>query len=163
MKDRSIRLTEAQRRCLRLVAKGCTSKEIALETALSPHTVSKYLEAATAALGAANRREAAQMFASLEASNGFEQFEYEAAEVANQPKTAIPEASIEGSQPQHSLDEGEAKAWHRLAFWFPPMGGDRHELDSVGAVSAIVRIAVVSGGGCAIIVAIGYWLMRLFA
>ncbi len=54
-------LTARERDCLRLVARGMSSKEIALELGLSPLTVDGYLKEAVRTLGAATRREAARM------------------------------------------------------------------------------------------------------
>ena len=58
----SMRLTKSQEQCLELVAQGMTSKEIAQLTGLSPRSVDTYLTAAAAAMGAPNRRVAAQRF-----------------------------------------------------------------------------------------------------
>ncbi|QLC26854.1 helix-turn-helix transcriptional regulator [Parasphingopyxis algicola] len=59
--DPATLLTESQKTCLRQVARGMSSKEIARENGLSPHTVDTYIKQAMAALGVSNRREAARM------------------------------------------------------------------------------------------------------
>lgn len=59
-------LTARERDCLRLVARGMSSKEIALQLGLSPLTVDGYLKEAVRTLGAASRRDAARMLAAHE-------------------------------------------------------------------------------------------------
>ena len=61
-------LSPQQRRCLRLVAKGWGTQEIAHELDLAESTVNSYLAGAVAKLGAPNRRRAAAMFAEAEQS-----------------------------------------------------------------------------------------------
>jgi DNA-binding CsgD family transcriptional regulator len=61
-------LSEGQKNCLRLVAKGMSSKEIAKVIGLTPQTVDTYLKAALARTGAPNRREAARMLVTWELS-----------------------------------------------------------------------------------------------
>lgn len=63
-------LTEAQRRCLRLVLAHMTSKEIARELQLSPHTVDAHIKAAMKTLGTGSRVEAARMLAAIESPDG---------------------------------------------------------------------------------------------
>ena len=60
-------LTPRERDCLRLVAEGRSSKEIALALELSPFTVDEYVRSAVQKLGAANRREAARILVAGEA------------------------------------------------------------------------------------------------
>ncbi|HEV2596745.1 helix-turn-helix transcriptional regulator [Sphingopyxis sp.] len=60
--DRRIaRLSPVERRCLELVAKGLTSKDIAREMVLSPNTVDTYLKSATKKLRVSKRSLAAHM------------------------------------------------------------------------------------------------------
>lgn len=58
--ERIEQLTPRERDCLRLVGRGRSSKEIALELGLSPFTVDEYVRSAVAKLGVRNRREAAR-------------------------------------------------------------------------------------------------------
>lgn len=60
-------LTARERDCLRLVARGMSSKEIALALGLSPLTVDGYLKEAVRTLGVSGRREAARILAAYEA------------------------------------------------------------------------------------------------
>ncbi len=59
-------LTARERDCLRLVARGMSSKEIALALGLSPLTVDGYLKEAVRTLGVSSRREAARVLAAHE-------------------------------------------------------------------------------------------------
>ncbi len=59
-------LTARERDCLRLVARGMSSKEIALALGLSPLTVDGYLKEAARTLGVSSRREAARILTAHE-------------------------------------------------------------------------------------------------
>lgn len=61
--DRINSLTLGERECLRLVASGMVSKEIARSLDVSPHTVDARLRTASRKIGACNRFAAAQMLA----------------------------------------------------------------------------------------------------
>ena len=91
-------LTEGQRQCLRLVLRHKTSKAIARDLGISPHTVDQRLRTAMRALGATSRVEAAQIHASLEADAPYQSSVY---------------------QPSHLADAGEPGTYP------PPTGGDR--------------------------------------
>lgn len=60
------KLTDAQRACLRRVYQLQTSKDIARELGISPHTVDQRLRIAARTLGVATRIEAARLLASYE-------------------------------------------------------------------------------------------------
>lgn len=60
------KLSEGQRRCLRLVLAHKSSKDIARELGISSHTVDQRLKSAMRILGATSRVEAAQTHARLE-------------------------------------------------------------------------------------------------
>jgi DNA-binding CsgD family transcriptional regulator len=64
--DRIDQLTDRERDCLRLVARGNSSKDIAGELGISHHTVDLHLKRAMKALGAATRRDAARLLAARE-------------------------------------------------------------------------------------------------
>lgn len=69
-------LSEGQRLCLRLVAEQMSSKEIALQLGISPHTVDQRLKVATRTLRVGSRFEAARMLAAHERRNAY-QFPYQ--------------------------------------------------------------------------------------
>jgi DNA-binding CsgD family transcriptional regulator len=58
-------LTPQERECLRLVARQCSSKEIARELGISKASVDTYCNRARAKLGVSSRRAAAQLMISL--------------------------------------------------------------------------------------------------
>ena len=63
MAERVARLTSGQLRCLRLVDQHLSSKEIATELGISPHTVDQRIRQALHALGVDRRAQAARMVA----------------------------------------------------------------------------------------------------
>jgi DNA-binding CsgD family transcriptional regulator len=64
--NRVARLTEQQRACLRFVASGMTSKEIAPLLGIEPGSVDQHLKAAMRILGVGDRRSAARLLAQQE-------------------------------------------------------------------------------------------------
>lgn len=143
-------LSESQRQCLRLVLQNKTSKEIAKETGLSPHTVDTYLLRAAATLGANNRREAARIFLELEQS---ERFGYEPPQLEITP--ANPETDDAPSQ-----GVGRSRGnW--LLNQFPAVGGQPHELTLSQIVLAVMKISIVSTGAVAALITIYIWINNL--
>jgi DNA-binding CsgD family transcriptional regulator len=59
--DRVAKLTEGQLDCLRLVAEHLSSKEIAVELGISPHTVDQRIRQSLQTLGVARRSQAARL------------------------------------------------------------------------------------------------------
>jgi DNA-binding CsgD family transcriptional regulator len=70
MMDSIPRLTDGQRDCLRLVYKHMTSKDIARELGVSPHTVDMRLRTAMRVLAVASRIDAARLLIASEALHG---------------------------------------------------------------------------------------------
>ncbi|MEZ5708453.1 MAG: helix-turn-helix transcriptional regulator [Blastomonas sp.] len=139
MSDPVESLTEAQKSCLRLVTKGLTSKEIALELDLSPMTVDQYLHKASTILAATNRRDAARKFAKIEKNQGFKQFELK-------PAGLVP-SSDTGMFGVSTVERDERSGW--LGFLLrmllpPPLGGRENDLSAIGKSEAIIRVAVLS-------------------
>lgn len=118
-------LSESQRACLRLVGRGMSSKEIAIETGLSPATVDTYLKGAMSRLGALNRREAARILTSWEQS---------------QQLGSLPEG-LPGQAPTRQLataaDGGRWFDWIKP----PPLGGRRNDRDAAQKTLAILKVA----------------------
>lgn len=79
--DRISKLSDAQKRCLRLVAEGRSSKEIAPLVGLTHQTVDQYLHRARIILNAENRRDAARIFAKIDGAVRFKQFELKPSDV----------------------------------------------------------------------------------
>ncbi|QMW23483.1 response regulator transcription factor [Sandaracinobacteroides saxicola] len=115
-------LTERQRDCLRLVRANATSKEIARELGISPHTADARLKAAIQTLGVASRREAARLLAEHEGTSDYQSLAYQAPQLAAGsgplPPPAHPQtlrsAGDEHGRPGQgrSSDAWDAHGWH---------------------------------------------------
>ena len=84
-----VQLTESQKRCLRLVLAHLTSKQIARELNLSPHTVDAHLKAAIRTLSAANRTEAALMLAEAEGEMASQPLAYQSLAMVNARQSMV--------------------------------------------------------------------------
>ncbi|MEI9928040.1 MAG: helix-turn-helix transcriptional regulator [Sphingomonas sp.] len=141
MSDPFPSLSEGQKSCLRLVARGMSSKEIAIETGLAPQTVDTYLKQAIARLGASNRRDAARAFVEWEASR---KSGSPSPALAEEPRTAL-------SSPATGKSVG--RRWLRL----PPVGGSLNDLAweqktiqalyvaVIGAVTVLALALLIAG------------------
>jgi DNA-binding CsgD family transcriptional regulator len=157
-------LTESQKACLRLVAAGRSSKEIALETGLSPQTIDQYLRRAAMTLGASNRREAARLFAELEKSGVetaaqsldevFNKSEFKTDEVAPTEKSGI---SVVPTEPG-SLLSLQPKGRARM---LPALGGQRHDLNRIEVLYAILRVSLITAAAAGAILAVYFWLNKV--
>lgn len=128
------RLTDRQKDCLRLVAQGFTSKEIGRQLDLSPSTVDNHMLAATQALGAASRSEAARYFTSAEARQ----------KLPSQSQ-ALADAPISGLL--STATEAQTGSIPRRTIWsLPPVGGQRNDLDAAERTVRIVQVAAVGFG-----------------
>jgi DNA-binding CsgD family transcriptional regulator len=125
------RLSEGQRACLRLVARGRSSKEIALETGLSPQTVDTYLKQAMARLGVTSRREAARF---LEQHEGAPP-----SQISGSPSGGL----VEPDGPDDPSAEARGRSWTTWAA-LPPVGGRPNELGAGARTFAVLRIAVIA-------------------
>jgi DNA-binding CsgD family transcriptional regulator len=128
------RLTDRQKDCLRLVAHGYTSKEIGRQLDLSPSTVDNHILAATQALGALSRAEAARMLASTEVRQ----------KMPSQPAAlADPAISglLSGSAEPHALSIFDRRVWK-----LPPVGGYGNDLGAIEKTIRIIQVAAVGFG-----------------
>jgi DNA-binding CsgD family transcriptional regulator len=66
----ALNLNDGQKDCLRLVMRHFSSKEIARQLDISPHTVDKRLKVATATLGVSSRVDAARILTEMEEKSG---------------------------------------------------------------------------------------------
>lgn len=145
-------LTDSQKTCLRLVSAGMSSKEIAIQTGLTPLTIDQYLSRAMIALGTSNRREAARVFAEQE-SGLFRKTELK-------PESVEPEQNSSTERVQMET-QGAQRHWLSPGRWLPPIGGNRHDLSKTETVYAILRVSVVTVAVAGLILAIFYWLNRI--
>lgn len=144
MRESTVNLSEGQKSCLRLVAQGMSSKEIAKALDLTPQTVDTYLKASMARLGASNRREAARMLVASEAP---------------QKLGSLPEPLAgEGSEPEQTASTGTAAGstrWNLL----PPVGGGSHDLNWSQKTLHALWVAVIS---TAVVIAIAMIIAGAF-
>lgn len=147
-------LSESQRLCLRLVARGMSSKEIAIETGLSPRTIDQYINIAQTALGATNRREAARMLVASEA-DALNKLQLKPPPIAEPVESAI----LSLSEPS---DTGKVTGG-KLLLPLPGLGGAREERSYAETVTQIIYAAVIAAVGFGGIVAAGAWLHTLFS
>jgi DNA-binding CsgD family transcriptional regulator len=129
------RLTKGQKDCLRLVATGISSKEIAIRLKLSPKTVDTYVKQACDRLGTMNRRDAARQFLAEELSE----------KSRSEPPALVLFEPIE-PEPAHTGENGQP-----TKRGIPPVGGSPNDLDWLGKTGMALRISLV---GVAIILAI---------
>lgn len=146
-------LTESQKTCLRLVSAGMSSKEIAIETGLSPRTVDQYVNLAAQALGVSSRREAARRLVSLE-EKPLNNLQLKPARIDPLPFSGTTDEAIPASL------LGRIRRLFRVV---PPIGGERDELSAHAKIVQIVKAAMIAAIAFGSIVTIGAWLQNLFA
>jgi DNA-binding CsgD family transcriptional regulator len=130
------KLTDVQVRCLRLVAQGYTSKEIAKLLGLTPMTVDQYLHRAKQIIGAPDRRTAARLACEQRPLASFKPFELKAPTVAGQE----PDMTLSEAPGGEAQEKTVADPW-QVRLGFPPLGGIRSDLDATQKTRAILRIA----------------------
>ena len=109
-----------------MVARGMSSKEIAIDTGLSPRSVDTYLTDAMAVLGASNRREAARIFARDTGSQ----------ESRSQPEPLAGPSETPADQPR----AGWPGLWHMLV---PiPVGGSLNSLNVAQKMLMAARVGI---------------------
>jgi len=128
--DRIARLSDMQKRCLRLAAEGRSSKEIAPLVGLTHQTVDQYLYRARIILNAENRREAARIFAEIDSAVPFKQFELKPNDVEIPQVNGTPEEPVEQRQAQPK------------PLGLPPIGGPPNDLTHAQRLIAIGKIAL---------------------
>jgi DNA-binding CsgD family transcriptional regulator len=133
-------LKEGEKSCLRLVAQGLTSKEIAKELDLSPATVDTYLKLATAKMQGQNRRDAARIFVQFEQS---QLLGSQPEPLVLSPASAPSEVSTDADAPSKPQSEG----WNWRAVLPPSIGGkinDRTAPQRIGDAFKIAFWSVVA-------------------
>jgi len=126
------KLTDRQKDCLRLVARGFTSKEIGRLLDLSPSTVDNHVTAAVQQLGAPNRGAAARALADLE---------------LGQKLPSQPQHLAQSDQTAILATETGGTGWSRTALQLldlPPVGGKRNDLDGTSRTLRILQVAVLA-------------------
>jgi DNA-binding CsgD family transcriptional regulator len=168
-------LTEGQKDCLRLVSDHFTSKEIARQLGISHFTVDQRLNVARKKLNAANRTDAAKLFASMEEGHVYERLVYQPHTVANNsdPLTL-------GTSPrqvgQHEVENTGSNifssqantAEHESGFVqirsflsVPPIGGARHDLSKKRVIFSSLNIAFYATITVSILILVLTGVMRM--
>jgi DNA-binding CsgD family transcriptional regulator len=161
--DRIEKLTEAQRICLRMVLMHLSSKDIARELGISPHTVDQRLRMAIQALGVANRFEAARILARYESPNAYQPAYqpavYQTPHVAPAPVHAtVGLSDIPGARQGDNGFHGSTVREEQIAFRTPAFatsggfvnlpiptpGRERNDLNIVQRLGWIVTIAIAT-------------------
>jgi DNA-binding CsgD family transcriptional regulator len=105
MASRVARLTAGQLDCLRLVNQHLSSKEIAAELKISPHTVDQRVRQALATLGVERRAQAARIVAQY--SGPYQRLIHQSPHIESHQRTGHPEAAV-SYQIRHADRAGEA-------------------------------------------------------
>ena len=105
MAQRVARLSAGQLDCLRLVDRHLSSKEIAAELGISPHTVDQRIRQSLAILGVERRAQAARIVADY--SGPYQRLIHQSPYIPAEPQTGHPEAAV-GNQIRHADRAGEA-------------------------------------------------------
>jgi DNA-binding CsgD family transcriptional regulator len=103
--QRVARLTPGQLDCLRLVDQLLSSKEIATELQISPHTVDQRIRQALATLGVERRNQAARIVAQYRGPH--QRLIHQSPYIETAPQNGHPEAAV-GIQIRHADRAGEA-------------------------------------------------------
>jgi DNA-binding CsgD family transcriptional regulator len=149
--DKVSGLSGKQKDCLRLVAQNLNSKQIARELNISEHTVDQRIRQALRVLAVPDRFQAARLLTAAEGQQPYQPLIHQSEALAEQPDPGLSGASAVRGR----------RSW--IAFWFPPLGGARHDLAASQVLTTIIRLALILAGGCAAVVVMGIWLMSLFA
>ena len=105
MTDRMDRLTPGQLDCLRLVDQHLSSKEIAAELGISPHTVDQRIRQALHILGVERRAQAARIVAQYGGS--YQRLIHQSPHIPADEQTGQPDAAV-SHQIRHADRAGEA-------------------------------------------------------
>ena len=157
MAERVMRLTDGQLDCLRLVDQHLSSKEIAVELGISPHTVDQRVRQSLAILGVERRAQAARIVAQY--SGPYQRLIHQSPYIPGEVQSGHPDAAV-SHQIRHAGRAGEDRGpgfitEQRPAFWpslqppFATRSNPRNEM-SVGQrlfwIAAIAIGAAFSAG-----------------
>jgi len=151
--DRVAKLTEGQLDCLRLVDQHLSSKEIAVELGISPHTVDQRIRQALHTLGVSRRSHAARMVA--QASDPYQRLIHQSPYIETAAASGDEDGAV-SNQIRHAGRAGEARgnpsfhteqrrglSWSSLQLPFATRSHPRNEM-SVGL--RLLWIVVIATG-----------------
>jgi DNA-binding CsgD family transcriptional regulator len=155
---RLARLTEQQRTCLRLVAAGLTSKEIAPRLGIAPGSVDQHLKAAMRILDVGERRTAARLLAEHERGSGDQQLVYQPPEIVGLGGSDIAGPSTGNGGQQHEAPDGRFQE-EQVPFLVSPAGRSAVPLPIWGArphhLNKAVRLGWIVAAAIGIALAFG--------
>lgn len=149
--ERVARLTDTQRKCLRLVYAHLSSKEIAPRLGVEPGTVDQYIKAAMRTLGVSDRRAAARILAEHEGATA-PPLVYQPSVIADPAEPAtMPASNVRGpdAAPGEAMREEPipfrlaAPSAARIPLPFASEGGGRNDLGWVQRLAWIAVIAIL--------------------
>ena len=123
------RLTERQKDCLELVAKGYTAKEIGRMLGISYSTVNNHLQAAIQLLEVGGRKEAARLYSQT---------------LENPAGQRVPSEPADLASAVASFDHRPVtwnRGWRRIGLLLPPLGGIENALSPSSSFLAVFRVA----------------------
>ena len=151
MAARIARLSPGQLDCLRLVDQHLSSKEIAAELGISPHTVDQRIRQALQTLGVERRTQAARIVAQY--SGPYQRLIHQSPHIHGDPQSAHPEAAV-SKQIRHAdragrvggagflTEQRPASFWPSLQPPFATRSNPRNEMSVGQRLFWIVAIAI---------------------
>jgi len=152
------RLSDGQRACLRLVFHHMSSKDIARELNISPHTVDQRIKVAMQHLGATSRVEAAKLLAAHEHADPYQSVVYHSSDIADpghvvegsgapeqvERTSDIPEKMV-GDGGRTTVQTPSSAPLPRRNPWpFPHTAGDVNTLSTTERLAWIAMISIGS-------------------
>jgi DNA-binding CsgD family transcriptional regulator len=154
--DRLSKVTEGQRACLRFVFMHFSSKDIARELGISPHTVDQRIRVAIQQLGVTSRVEAARLLAASEGAAPYQSTIYQSPHIAASPQTQPHTASANAPERTEgradevtgiglaAIDTTLPPLRRQARLPFPSYKGERNDLDLTQRLGWIIAIAIGS-------------------
>jgi DNA-binding CsgD family transcriptional regulator len=134
-RDRTARLSEGQRECLRMVFRHMETKEIARELGISPDGVTQRIKTAMRILGVSRRKDAARILAEAEDLSPYPPLVHLSRDIDAASDSAIMTPSTGGEQWQHGGPSSEGMREEQAVFETgsaPQLGGFRLPLPVKG-------------------------------
>jgi len=152
------RLSDGQRACLRMVFQHMSSKDIARELKISPHTVDQRIRIAMGHLGASSRVEAAKLLALHETAAGYQPLIYQPPDIVAAGRNSETNQALECGERSEGLTYSKAKEaeagsnrvvaaeapYQRNRWPFPLIEGEPNRLAPTERLGWIVIIAIGS-------------------
>ncbi|MCA1838662.1 MAG: helix-turn-helix transcriptional regulator [Actinobacteria bacterium] len=153
MEDRIARLTAGQLDCLRLVDQHLSSKEIAVELGISPHTVDQRIRQALHILGVERRAQAARLVSQY--SGPYQRLIHQSPHIEPAARTGHPDLTVShqirhadraggAGRPGFLTEQRPASFWPSLQLPFATRSNPRNEMSVGQRLFWIAAIAIGS-------------------